>query len=97
MNIPRKGKEVMYGSVQSFMKHTVSKHGIRGLFVGLPAAVVGIVSLFLNLCLDLNLSSFTSFIYRCRTWALTLLSMMLPKVYFLQMRNKQTQRRQLYF
>ena len=29
--------------MRSFMSHTVSKHGIRGLFVGLPAAVVGIM------------------------------------------------------
>lgn len=78
----------MHGNVQSFLKHTVSKHGIRGLFVGLPAAVVGIVSVF-SFSVDLKLSSLTSFIHRCHTWDLILLSMTLPKGYFLLIHIKQ--------
>ena len=37
------GKERLHISMQSFMSHTIAKHGVRGLFTGLPAALVGIM------------------------------------------------------
>jgi solute carrier family 25 thiamine pyrophosphate transporter 19 len=37
------GNDRLFVSMTSFMGHTVSKHGVSGLFTGLPVALVGIM------------------------------------------------------